>query len=420
MAKDPSVITFGCRLNTYESEKIKQTLERHHIDDIIVVNTCAVTAEAERQARQAIRKLKRENPHKKIIVTGCSATIHQSIYEKMPQVDKVVDNTQKNFINNFLPLPQIQTSDFPILTPSSKELLSGFEGKSRAFLQIQTGCNNVCSFCVIRIARGKSVSFSWTEILEQAQKFVDQGYQEINLTGVDITSYENEDRTLGILVQMLLKTLPSHIHIRLSSLDPAAIDESLYEAMADKRLLPHWHLSLQSGDPFVLRRMIRRHSPENILHLSEKVRLIRPELALGADIIVGFPGETEEMFMNTCYLVKQCKISLLHVFPYSDRPGTLATTLTPKIPSPDKRERAKRLREIGNFILQEAMKDKIGQKVKVLIEQKNKEEVFYGKTEHFFPIEVQGKSFELGHFYEVQVAHIQEKNNHLSLSGIPA
>lgn len=406
MESHSQVITFGCRLNALESEKIRKFLKQNHQSGTIVVNTCAVTAEAERQARQAIRKLRREHPTARIIVTGCSATIHQEIYQKMPEVDTVVGNVNKSDPKAFC------SPDVVPIVSAQDEVLTAFEGKARAFLQIQNGCNNACTFCVIRIARGRSVSFPFSKILRQAQEFARQGYQEITLTGVDIASYLLEGRTLGLLVQDLLKNLPPTVYLRLSSLDPAIVDEPLCEALANPRLLPYWHLSLQSGDATVLKRMARRHTSDDLLALARKARSFRPDLLLGADIIVGFPGETETMFLNTCDLVEKVGIAWLHIFPYSDRPGTVATTLTPKIPMQEKKRRLQHLRQIGQKLLNEFMTNLVGKSVIGLVEQASGT-CLTGKTEHFLPFEVPSASEKTGQFISFRATGIRTQ------SGVP-
>jgi threonylcarbamoyladenosine tRNA methylthiotransferase MtaB len=415
-----TVISFGCRLNTYESEKIKQLLKENNINDVIVVNTCAVTSEAERQARQTIRKLKKEYPEKRIIVTGCAVTINKLGYARI--ADLVIPNESKYQIEhfakdtsgNFSP----QTTSLPIIEPG---VLSGFEGKSRAFLQIQTGCDNVCSFCIVRIARGKSMSFPFEQILQQAKKFADQGYAEINLTGVNISSYKNEEKSLGNIIQLLLAKIPKHVKFRLSSLDPAAIDESLYEIMHEERVLPYWHLSLQSGDKTILSKMLRRHSPEDILYLTERIRSIRPRIVIGADVIVGFPGETNNMFENTVQLIRQCQISLLHVFPYSARPGTLAATLPNQVVATVKNARAKLMRDVGLEVLFDTMQRLLGQVVEVFIEKEIAEDNvtslmafakqcnfkhYYGKTDSFLNIITCGIDIKIGQFAFVKIDKI--------------
>lgn len=416
-SKKDQVITFGCRLNIYESEKIKQFLKESQADDIIVVNTCAVTAEAERQARQMIRRLKAENPTKQIIVTGCSATINQEQYAHMPQVSAIVSNSDKNKPSLFLS-HSTQANCLPVFQNASSNLLSGFEGRARAFLQIQTGCNNYCTFCVIRIARGKSKSFNINEIIQQAQIFSDQGYKEINLTGVDICSFHNDHLSLGLLIKRLFAELPEDIRIRLSSLDPAAIDQDLYETLSNPRLLPHWHLSLQSGDDTILKKMLRRHTAHDIYTLTEKARSIRPDIIFGSDIIVGFPTETDEMFANTCKLVQECNIALLHIFPYSDRPGTVALDLYPKVPPSIIKERSHILSTIGQNILYQRLASFVDQSVPVLIEKIENNQLI-GKTDHFIPIMVETSktNISIGHIISVKVQTIIKKGNKYFLKG---
>ncbi|MDR1208318.1 MAG: tRNA (N(6)-L-threonylcarbamoyladenosine(37)-C(2))-methylthiotransferase MtaB [Holosporales bacterium] len=440
MPKNQQVITFGCRLNTFESEHIKHVLKQNDLHDVIVVNTCAVTAEAERQARQAIRKLKLAHPDKRIVVTGCAATISREAFEGMPQVDRVISNEQKDDPQLFakaltagiLPSEERSFAQLKEHSPyqskergqleersaeqlnvlSSQKFIPNFEGKSRAFLQIQTGCDNCCSFCVIRIARGKSVSYPISQILAQAQQFADKGYQEINLTGVNITSFDSEGHRLAELINLLLEKIPT-VRIRLSSLDPGELNDALYDVMRNERVLPHWHLSIQSGDSTVLARMLRRHTPDDIVSIVNRVRQTRPEIAIGADIIVGFPGETQDMFENSCALVRKCKIALLHVFPYSERPGTVASTLPQKVPPRIKVERAQLLRQIGTDVLREVLQLLVGTEVVAFVEQEmpselsvNEAPCYSGKTEHFFRITICGQGAPIGRFVKVQVERI--------------
>jgi threonylcarbamoyladenosine tRNA methylthiotransferase MtaB len=413
------VITFGCRLNTFESEYIKNVLKHNNLHDIIVVNTCAVTAEAERQARQTIRRLKNAHPDKRIVVTGCAATIDRRTYENMPQVDCIITNDEKNNPQRFVAALSSQDATLStkdaahILPVYAPQFVPKFEGKSRAFLQIQTGCNNCCSFCIIRLARGKSVSYPLSQILAQARQLVDQGYQEINLTGVNITSFRSEHGGLGELLQLLLRTLP--VRFRLSSLDPAELNDALYDAMHDERVLPHWHLSLQSGDSTVLARMLRRHTPDDIIRTSERVRAIRPEIALGADIIAGFPGETQDMFENSCRLVRQCEISLLHVFPYSERPNTVASTLPQKVSLQIRNERAKELRLVGHEVLHKVMQNLVGKIVDVFVEQKSGKGEWEGKTVHFFHITVRGDNIPIGQFIPVKIGGVLDNDRLLGV-----
>jgi MiaB/RimO family radical SAM methylthiotransferase len=300
-------------------------------------------------------------------------TIFNSNDVPIAPVTKVLSTPHESMRENGLrdkPIEQPAQHKLPAFPILQADNLSN-TGRARAFLQIQDGCYNACTFCVVRIARGRSVSFPFDRIIDQARKFAEAGYCEINLTGVDITSYNYGPAvsSLGALVQHLLEKLPSHVRIRLSSLDPAAIDDALYDAMADERLLPHWHLSLQSGDRYILSRMKRRHSPEDIAIIAERIRDIRPSAALGGDIIAGFPGETEKMFSNTCDLVTECRISLLHVFPYSDRPYTEASQMNEKLSAAIKNLRVRILRQIGADILLLEMRSLVGQKTKMLAEK---------------------------------------------------
>lgn len=377
----PCVVTFGCRLNSYESERIRQALRAECIDDVIVVNTCAVTAEAERQARQKIHQLARRNPGARIVVTGCSATVHPEMYARLPGVVRVLPNAYKSNVALFTH-PDRPIEALPVAPPQA---LFGFEGRARAFLQIQMGCNNYCSFCLIRVARGKAYSLPVEAILEQARGFVVQGFREINLTGVDICSFRSDDGgALGQLLLRLLDALPEDVFLRLSSLDPAAIDADMYTALQEPRVLPYWHLSIQSGDDLILRSMLRRHTAAMVKDVVARARAVRPETVLGSDLIVGFPGETAAMFAHTMELVEQCKIALLHVFPYSDRPGTVAEGLQPKVPQVEKKDRLQQLVACGARVLQGVAERCIGQEILCMVE---KVEAGYalGKTDSFLP-----------------------------------
>jgi threonylcarbamoyladenosine tRNA methylthiotransferase MtaB len=410
------VVTFGCRLNTYESEQIKYSLDLAGIKDAIIVNTCAVTAEAERQARQTIRKLYRENPNKRIIVTGCSANVNKTIYQKMPEVSSVMTNeeisnflfTQNNNIQNENSLPVF----------NNKTVIPNFEGRSRAFIPIQTGCDNYCSFCLIRIARGRARSFPIKDIIEQARIFADNGYLEITLTGVNVSSFLYDGQDLGELIRILLAKLQDKVRLRLSSLDPADINDSLLNAFNNPRLLPHLHLSAQSGDDEILRKMLRRHTRKDAEIAMEKIRKIRPDIVLGADILCNFPTETEEMFENTCDFVKKNEIALIHVFNYSDRPGTVSEKLVPKVPKQIAKERARKLIAIRKEMQYEVMKSFIGRKVNFLIE-KEKKKVFFGKIDHFLPIFAPNNNFQskvgIGNVCLVTIMDIDKKT--LSFQG---
>ncbi|NCC03188.1 MAG: tRNA (N(6)-L-threonylcarbamoyladenosine(37)-C(2))-methylthiotransferase MtaB [Proteobacteria bacterium] len=361
MPSDITIITFGCRLNSYESEIMREHAAKAGLHDIVIFNGCAVTAEAERQLRQSIRKAKRENPNLKVIVTGCAAQINPDHYAQMNEVDFVVGNDAKMKLETFRDIaaqiaqhPQdltpIWVSDIQKIRETALHLVQGFEGRTRAFVQVQNGCDHRCTFCIIPQGRGPSRSVAPKEIVEQIRILVDQGYPEIALTGVDIASYGKDlshRLTLGQLVQEVLAKVPALQWLRLSSLDPAAIDEALWQAWEqDERLLPYMHLSLQAGDDDVLKRMARRHRRKDVFDLCDRGRSIRSDMTFGADLIAGFPTETDEMFANTLELVKETDITWLHVFPYSARKGTHAARLT-QVPVAERKARAAMLREVG-------------------------------------------------------------------------
>ncbi|MBO4644313.1 MAG: tRNA (N(6)-L-threonylcarbamoyladenosine(37)-C(2))-methylthiotransferase MtaB [Alphaproteobacteria bacterium] len=385
------IVTFGCRLNTYESSAIQEL--KGLPDNIIVVNTCAVTAEAERQCRQTIRKLRRENPDAFLVVTGCAAQVRPEVYAQMPEVDRVLGNREKFKAENFAPeQPEILVSD--IDTPVDFDLPEPvfFNERCRAFIQIQQGCNNHCTFCIVPQARGKSSYLPAEKILRHAEKLVEQGYKEIGLTGVDITDYPD----FAKLVESLTKVAGLK-RVRLGSLDPACVHDDLIELFGKSDVLqPHLHLSAQSGDNMILKRMARRHSREDILSLCQKLRSVRPDIVFGADFITGFPTETDEMFDNTLELVKRANITHLHVFPYSVRPGTPAAKM-PQVPVPVRKERAKILRSVGENLLFEYMRGRIGQTAEVLYETDGK-----GLCEHYLPVFV-GDGFSAGDFVSVRL-----------------
>lgn len=388
-------VTFGCRLNTYESSAI-QELENLP-DNIVIVNTCAVTGEAERQCRQAIRKLKRENPDSFLIVTGCAAQVHPEIYAQMPEVDRVLGNREKFKAENFArERPDILVSDMDAPVDFDLPEPVFFNERCRAFIQIQQGCDNHCTFCIIPQARGKSSFLPADRILHHAGKLVEQGYKEIGLTGVDITDYPD----FAKLVESLTK-VSGIKRVRLGSLDPACVHDDLIELFGKSDVLqPHLHLSAQSGDNIILKRMVRRHSREDILNLCRKLRTVRPDIAFGADFITGFPTETEQMFNNTLDLVKEAGITHLHVFPYSVRPGTPAAKM-PQISVPVRKERAKILRNVGESLLFDYMRGKIGQTVEVLYEADGK-----GLCGYYLPVFV-GGGFTAGDFVSVRLTGIE-------------
>lgn len=388
-----SVVTFGCRLNSYESQIIKNLLkESSEIDNRIVINTCSVTSEAERQARQVIRKIKRENPDLQIIVTGCAAQINPDQFKSMPEVDRVLGNDAKLLIESYFSKEKVIVNNYKSIRTLAKHLISGFDGRSRAYVQIQNGCNYRCSFCVIPFGRGISRSSGKGEIITQIHKLIQNGYQEIVLTGVNITSYGIDlpgKPKLGDLVRSILFHIPELKRIRLSSLDPAAIDESLFKIiLSEPRLMPHLHFSLQSGDNFILKKMKRRHSREDMIQVCDTIRNARPDIVFGADIIVGFPTETEEMAENTLSIVDECDLSYLHVFPYSQRQKTPASYMD-QVSKEIIEKRSEKLRRKGDYVYNLLLEKYQGSMVNVLIESDSSDknqDFLYGKTDHFTPI----------------------------------
>jgi len=401
------VITFGCRLNAYESEVIKKNLEGLADENIAVFNTCAVTSEAERQARQAIRKYRKENPAARIVVTGCAAQITPAKYSAMPEVDLVLGNEEKldskNYqvsgvrcqvsgekaeIWNLKPETSVLVNDIMSVRETASHLVSGFEGRARAFVQVQNGCNHRCTFCIIPYGRGNSRSVAVGEIVTEVRTLAEAGYNEIVLTGVDITDYGLDlpgKPSLGQMMKRLLKLVPELKRLRLSSIDVAEIDNDLLDLIAgEPRLMPHLHLSLQSGDDMILKRMKRRHLRKDILDFCEKARKLRPDVVFGADIIAGFPTETEAMFANTSRIIDEANLTYLHVFPYSSREGTPAAKM-PQIAKNIRKERAAELRGKGGKNLAEFLQSRIGKTENIIIEKPG-----FGRTEHFAPVKLNG------------------------------
>lgn len=402
------VVTFGCRLNTFESEVIKNTLDKAlPDDDIVVFNTCSVTQEAEKQVIQEIRKTKKLYPNKKIIVTGCAAQINPAKYAAMAEVSKVLGNQEK-FVPESYNLDEnpVLVSDIMEIKELAAHLVTNFEHHTRAFLQVQNGCNHRCTFCIIPYGRGNSRSVAPGEIVSQSQILVSNGYKEIVLTGVDITDYGLDlpgKPSLGNMVKRLLKLVPDLPRLRLSSIDVAEIDDELMELILnEKRFMPHLHISLQAGDNMILKRMKRRHNREQVLEFCNKVREVRPEIAFGADIIAGFPTETDEMFDNTLRLVSEAKLQYLHVFPFSTRESTPAARM-PQVEQHIKKERAKLLREAGQKELKKFSADHVGKKVSALIEQNN-----IGRSENFLKLHFNDADLAAG---EIVSAIITEYKN---------
>ena len=380
------VITFGCRLNAYESEVIRAEATAAGLADAVIVNTCAVTSEAERQARQAIRRARRERPEARLIVTGCAAQIAPERYAAMAEVDQVLGNEEKLRRESYGASPRVLVQDIFAVKETATHLVDGFEGRARAFLQVQQGCDHRCTFCVIPLGRGNNRSVPMGDIVVQARRLIERGYREIVLTGVDITGFGADlpgKPRLGQLARRLLALVPDLERLRLSSLDPDEIDDDLWRLVAEEpRLMPHLHLSLQSGDDLILKRMKRRHSRASALAACRRARDLRPGIALGADLIAGFPTETEAMVENTFALVDEAGLDYLHVFPFSARPGTPVARM-PQVPGAVIHERAARLREKGAAVLARSLTARIGTTASVLVERAG-----FGHSEHYAPVRI--------------------------------
>ncbi|MFP3920858.1 MAG: tRNA (N(6)-L-threonylcarbamoyladenosine(37)-C(2))-methylthiotransferase MtaB [Dichotomicrobium sp.] len=371
------IITFGCRLNANESQAMAEHAEAARLDDAVIVNTCAVTGEAVRQARQAIRRARRDNPSARIIVTGCAAQTEPQRFLDMAEVDHVVGNAEKMQRATFDRLgtgdaPRALVNDIMSVRETAGHMIAGFGGRARAFVQIQNGCDHRCTFCIIPYGRGPSRSVPAGEVVRQIRTLVEQGYREVVLTGVDLTAYGADlpgEMTLGKLTRKILKLVPELPRLRISSIDTIEADGDLVAALAEEeRLMPHLHLSLQAGDDMILKRMKRRHSRAEAVKFCEQVRRLRPDIAFGADLIAGFPTETDEMFENSLALVDDCGLSHLHVFPFSPRPGTPAAKM-PQLERGEVKARAQRLREKGAEALRRHLASLRGLETDVLMEQ---------------------------------------------------
>ncbi len=404
LAENNQVVTFGCRLNIYESEIIKKNIHAAGLQNVIVFNTCAVTQEAEKQARQAIRSAKKNNPDVKIIVTGCAAQNSPSTYASMEEVDKVLGNEEKLVSTHYkFDDERIKVNDIMSVKETANHLVSSFENRARAFLQVQNGCNHRCTYCIIPYGRGNSRSVPVGVIVEQIRTLVTEGVNEIVLTGVDVTAYGPDlpgSPTFAQMIRRVLSLVPELKRLRLSSIDVAEIDKDLFELMANsERIMPHFHLSLQAGDDTILRKMKRRHKRQQIIDFCHKMRECRPEVSFGADIIAGFPTETEEMFENTRQLISEACLQYLHVFPFSERDGTPAARM-PQIAKIIRKQRGAILRAEGQAQLQKFFTRNLGSKVKLLIEQNN-----MGHTENFIPVYIEG-SFSPGSVISAELVNI--------------
>jgi len=404
------VFNFGCRLNAYESEVIKSILTKNNLNNTLVVNTCAVTNEAERQAQQTIRKLIKEYPNKKIVVTGCAAQICPEKYLAIEGVNSVIGNIEKLKNESWSNIEKKDVKNVSNIMNSNelnKNIVEKFDGKARAYVEIQQGCNHRCTFCIIPYGRGNNRSIPFGLIVERIKKLVSNGYKEIVLTGVDITDYGIDlpgKPRLTDIIKRLLKLIPELNQLRLSSIDCAELNEDFFELVkSEERLMPHFHISLQSGDDMILKRMKRRHNRKQSIKFCQKLKKIRPNILLGADLIAGFPTETNIMFNNTCTLVKECDLTYLHVFPYSSRYSTPASRM-PQVPDFQKKLRAKKLRSLGEEQLHFHLKSSIGKQKTILIE-KSFENYSIGKTQEFSSIKVNEKLIE-GKLYKLLVKSI--------------
>jgi threonylcarbamoyladenosine tRNA methylthiotransferase MtaB len=385
-AADPEIVTFGCRLNAYESEVMREHARAAGLKQVVIVNTCAVTSEAERQARQQIRKLRREHPEARIVVTGCAVQINPTKFADMPEIDQILGNEEKLKPESWglEPAQRVLVNDIMTVRETAPHLIQGFEDRARAFIQVQQGCDHRCTFCIIPFGRGPSRSVPIAQVIEQVHALVKAGYKEVVLSGVDITSYGPDlpgEPALGQMVKRLLAAVPDLPRLRLSSLDPVETDPDLWRLIENEpRLLPHLHLSLQAGDDMILKRMKRRHSRADAVEFCRRARAARPDIVFGADLIAGFPTETDEMFDNTLRLVEDCGLTWLHVFPYSPRPGTPAARM-PQVHGTIRRARAQTLREAGEAALAATLAGMFGRSAQVLVEKEN-----LGRTEHFAEI----------------------------------
>jgi threonylcarbamoyladenosine tRNA methylthiotransferase MtaB len=373
----PTVITLGCRLNTYESEVMRRHALEAGLGEAVIINTCAVTSEAVRGARQAIRRAAKDNPGAPILVTGCAAQIDPGTFAAMPEVTRVIGNHEKMQAETWAPLnllggeEKVRVNDIMSVRETAAHLIDGMDGRARAYVQVQNGCDHRCTFCIIPYGRGNSRSVPAGEVVAQVRRLVETRHYEVVLTGVDLTSWGADlpgAPQLGNLVQRILKLVPELRQLRISSIDAIEMDEALIEALGEARVAPYLHLSLQHGDDLILKRMKRRHGRSQAIQLTERLRAVRPDISLGADIIAGFPTETEAHFENSMRLVEECGLSFLHVFPYSPRPGTPAAKM-PQVAKPLVKERAARLRAAGDAALLRHFTRHLGETRSALLER---------------------------------------------------
>lgn len=392
---EPTVITLGCRLNAYESEVMRHHARAAGLDDAVIVNTCAVTSEAVRNASQTIRRIRREHPNARIIVTGCAAQVEPERFAEMAEVDHVIGNGEKMKAETFtgLTIPdseRVQVDDIMSVRETASHMIEGFGTRARAYVQVQNGCDHRCTFCIIPYGRGPSRSVPAGHVVAEIRSLVEKGFPEVVLTGVDITSYGPDlpgEMTLGKLVRQILKHVPELKRLRLSSIDQVEADPHLLAALAEEdRLMPHLHLSMQAGDDLILKRMKRRHSRADAIRFCEEVRRIRPGVVFGADLIAGFPTETEDMFARSLGIVDDCGLTFLHVFPFSPRKGTPAARM-PQVARATVKERAARLRTKGMDVLEAYLNRQAGESCDVLMERDR-----VGRTPHFAEVDVSGRA----------------------------
>ncbi|SHG93890.1 threonylcarbamoyladenosine tRNA methylthiotransferase MtaB [Cognatishimia maritima] len=401
MIQPPKFTTLGCRLNAYETEAMKDLSQQAGLSNAVVVNTCAVTAEAVRKARQEIRKLRRENPDSTIIVTGCAAQTEPETFANMAEVDRVIGNTEKmqpdtwkQMAGDFIgQTEKVQVDDIMSVTETAGHLIDGFGTRSRAYVQVQNGCDHRCTFCIIPYGRGNSRSVPAGVVVDQIKRLVDKGFNEVVLTGVDLTSWGADlpaTPKLGDLVMRILKLVPDLPRLRISSIDSIEVDDNLMQAIAtEPRLMPHLHLSLQHGDDLILKRMARRHLRDDAIRFTEEAKRLRPEMTFGADIIAGFPTETDAHFENSLKLVTDCDLTWLHVFPYSKREGTPAAKIPSQVPGPVIKARAAQLRAAGDAQVATHLASQIGRTHHILMENPH-----MGRTEQFTEVQFDAPQVE--------------------------
>lgn len=383
MSNNLNFITFGCKLNAFETQVMKEKAEGYFLTNHSFINSCAVTNEAVKQSRRAIRKEKRNNPTNKIVVTGCAAELYPSEFINMPEVDIVIGNDDKTKSSTFMNLAQIDDADNEVVEFMHEDppFINNFDNRTRAFVQIQNGCDHRCTFCIIPHARGNSRSLDERHIIKQIQTLIDKGYQEIILTGVDITSYGkdlNEETNLGILIKNIIKETNNLKRLRISSIDSIEIDDDFLEVFSSEEvIMPHLHLSLQSGNDLILKRMLRRHQTSDAVKFCERIQKIRPNTVFGADMIAGFPTETDDMHRSTMQHINDCDITYLHVFPFSSKTGTPASKM-PQVEKNIIQSRAKDLRTLGRQKMNLFLMREIGKEKAILIEKQG-----FGRTEQY-------------------------------------